>query len=137
MNRIKKLLERYREAISYLFFGVLTTAVDYIVYLLISKLFRTTIIPTIAAWIAAVAFAYFTNRRFVFRSDTKGGAMLSEMSKFVIARLFSGTVDVVFMWVTVDVMGFDGRIMKLLANVFVVIFNYVAGKLLIFKKNKS
>lgn len=137
MEKIKKLYQKYSEIISYLFFGVLTTAVNYIVYLLLSPLFIYTVIPTVIAWMAAVAFAYVTNRRFVFRSDSKGRELLKEMLKFVGARLLSGAADVLFMWITVDVLSFDGRIMKLLANVFVVVFNYIAGKLIVFKKKSS
>lgn len=137
MEQIKKLYQKYREAVSYLFFGVLTTAVNYVVYLIFSPLFKTTVIPTIIAWIAAVAFAYVTNRTFVFRSNSKGRELIGEMVKFVGARLFSGAADVLFMWVTVDILHFDDRIMKLVANVFVVVFNYVAGKLIVFKKKQS
>lgn len=134
---MKKLLIKYREAISYLFFGVLTTAVNYIVYLIFAPHFKTTVFPTIIAWIAAVAFAYVTNRIFVFRSKAKGKEMIGEIAKFVGARLLSGGADVLFMWLSVDILHFDDRIMKLLANVFVVIFNYIAGKFIVFKSKKT
>lgn len=137
MNKIKKLIQKYREAISYLFFGILTTAVNYIVYLIFSPLFRSTVIPTVIAWIAAVAFAYVTNRTFVFRSEAKGKELIGEMLRFVGARLLSGGADVIFMWVSVDILSFNDKIMKLLANVFVVIFNYAAGKFVVFNAKRK
>lgn len=134
METIKKLFEKYKEVISYLFFGVLTTAVNYLAYLLAAPLFNTATIPTAIAWVVSVAFAYITNRRFVFHSKAKGREMAVEAGKFAAARVLSGIVDVAFMWIFADKLRFNDKLMKLLSNVFVVIFNYVASKLVVFKK---
>ena len=132
---MKGLLRKNRELISYLVFGVLTTAVNYITYLLFAPLFETTTIPTAIAWILSVIFAYITNRIFVFRSTARGWkALLFEVVSFFGARVLSGVLDVVFMWVFADYMGFDDKWMKLISNVFVIIFNYIASKLVVFRK---
>ncbi len=135
MERLRELFIKYRELLSYLFFGVLTTVVNYVSYLLLAPFFGTTTIPTAIAWVLSVAFAYLTNRRWVFRSQAKGAAaILREAGSFVGARLISGVIDVGIMWVFADRLGFNDKLVKLASNVFVVIFNYIASKLIIFRK---
>lgn len=135
---MKGLLRKNRELISYLVFGVLTTAVNYITYLLFAPLFATTTVPTAIAWILSVIFAYITNRIFVFRSTARGWRALSfEVISFFGARALSGVLDVAFMWLFADYMGFNDKWMKLISNIFVIIFNYVASKLVVFRKNKT
>ncbi len=136
MDKIKALFIKYREVISYLFFGGLTTVVNYAAYLLTAPFFNTTTIPTAIAWVLAVIFAYVTNRIFVFHSQARGAkALLREILSFFGARVLSGIVDVGIMWVFADHLGFNDKLMKLASNVFVVIFNYIASKLIIFRKS--
>ena len=136
MDKLKALFIKYREVISYLFFGGLTTVVNYAAYLLTAPFFNTTTIPTAIAWVLAVIFAYVTNRIFVFHSQARGAkALLREILSFFGARVLSGIVDVGIMWVFADHLGFNDKLMKLASNVFVVIFNYIASKLIIFRKS--
>lgn len=132
--KIAGLCRQYRELIAYLVFGVLTTAVNYLSYLLISPFFTYTGIPTVIAWFLSVVFAYLTNRRFVFHSKAKGRAVWSEAGSFFMARVMSGVMDVVIMAVFADWLGLNDRVVKLASNVLVVIFNYVASKLVVFRK---
>ena len=108
-------------------------------YLLFAPLFpSTTTIPTAIAWVLSVIFAYVTNRIFVFRSEAKGAAaLLREILSFFGARLLSGVLDLGIMWVFADKLGLNDKLVKLASNVFVVIFNYVASKLVIFRKGGS
>ena len=75
VEKIRKLIHQYRELLSYLVFGVLTTVVNYVVYLLAAPFFETATVPTAIAWIFAVVFAYVTNRKYVFRSKASGTAV--------------------------------------------------------------
>ncbi len=135
VEKIRKLIHQYRELLSYLVFGVLTTVVNYVVYLLAAPFFETATVPTAIAWIFAVVFAYVTNRKYVFRSKASGTAAVArEAAAFFGARLLSGILDVAFMWLTADLLHWNDKIMKLVSNVFVMIFNYVASKLVIFRK---
>lgn len=135
MEKIKELYQKYRELILYLVFGVLTTVVNYVVYLAMAPFFSTTTIPTAIAWVLAVIFAYLTNRIWVFQSKATGtAALMRELLSFFGARLLSGIIDVGIMWAFVDRLGFNDKIIKLASNVFVVIFNYIASKLIIFRK---
>ena len=134
---IKKLWnnERLREIFLYCLVGGLTTVVNYGCYLLLAPLFSTTTIPTAIAWAVSVIFAYATNRVFVFHSQAKGAkALCWEVLTFFSARALSGVLDVGIMWVFADRVGFNDKLVKLASNVFVVIFNYVASKLVIFRK---
>ena len=134
MEKIKEMLKQYEEIIRYLVFGVLTTLVNYVSYLLIAPLFSRTTVPTAIAWVLSVLFAYLTNRRYVFHSSAHGKNAFKEAGSFFVARVLSGILDIVFMAVFVDFLGFNDKIIKLVSNVFVVIFNYAASKLFIFKK---
>lgn len=137
MEKIKLLYQRYRELINYLFFGVLTTVVNYVTYLVLAPFFTLTTVPTVVAWILSVLFAYLTNRRYVFCSHTVGKDALKEASGFFMARVMSGVLDVAIMWIFVDLIGFNDLLIKLLSNVVVVVFNYIASKMVVFSKKKS
>lgn len=137
METLKTLYQRYREVINYLFFGVLTTVVNYVTYLVMSPFFVLTTVPTVVAWVLSVLFAYLTNRKYVFCSHSTGRDALKEAGGFVTARVMSGVLDVAIMWVFADCIGFNDLVIKLLSNVVVVVFNYVASKLVVFSKKKS
>lgn len=137
METLKTLYQRYREIINYLFFGVLTTVVNYVTYLVMSPFFVLTTVPTVVAWVLSVLFAYLTNRKYVFCSHSTGREALKEAGGFVTARVMSGVLDVAIMWVFADCIGFNDLVIKLLSNVVVVVFNYVASKLVVFGKKKS
>lgn len=134
LSKIRGLCRQYRELLSYLVFGVLTTAVNYLSYLVISPFFTYTGVPTVIAWLLSVIFAYLTNRRFVFQSKARGKTVLKEAGSFFTARVMSGVMDVIIMAVFADWVGFDDRVVKLASNVLVVIFNYIASKLVVFRK---
>ena len=135
MDKLKALCRKYREFLSYVFFGVLTTVVNYVSYLLLAPLFSTTTIPTAIAWALSVIFAYVTNRIFVFRSQARGFRALAwEILTFFGARLLSGVLDVGIMWIFADRLKLNDKVVKLASNVFVVIFNSVASKRVIFRK---
>ena len=136
MERIKQLMHKYRDAIVYLFFGVLTTVVDYLVFIPChSWLGLSATLSNIIAWVAAVSFAYLTNKPFVFRDhDWSRKKVLPELAKFVSCRLGTGAIETGILFFTVDLWGFPGVIMKIVASALVVVVNYFASKWLIFNK---
>lgn len=136
MKRILALLKKHEEVVSYLFFGGLTTVVNYLVYLPCYNLlgFSGTV-SNVIAWIAAVAFAYLTNKPFVFKShDWSAKTVLPELTKFVGCRVGSGLLETAIIFVTVDLLGLNGNLIKVATSVLVVILNYVASKLVVFRK---
>lgn len=135
-EKIRALVMKHWDMVSYLFFGVLTTVVNYLVYLpLYNLLGISAAVSNIIAWVAAVAFAYVTNKPFVFKShDWSMKTVLPELGKFVGCRAVSGAMETALVFLTVDVWGWDGNIWKLIISVVVVILNYVSSKLLVFRK---
>ena len=136
MEKLKALAAKYRDIIVYLVFGVLTTVVNYIIYLpCYNGLGLSGSISNAIAWVGAVAFAYLTNKPFVFQSyDWSAKTVIPELTKFVGCRVGSGVLETAIIFLTVDWLGWNGNVMKLLTSVLVVVLNYIGSKLLVFKK---
>ena len=136
MKKLFALLKKYEEIISYLFFGALTTAVNYVVYLPCYNVLGLSAAASNAiAWVVAVAFAYLTNKPFVFKShDWTAKTVLPELTKFVGCRVGSGLLETAIIFVLVDCLRWNGNIIKLVTSVLVVVLNYVASKLLVFRR---
>lgn len=136
IGKIRALLVKYQDIISYLFFGVLTTVVNYVVYLpLYNWLGLSATVSNAVAWAVSVAFAFLTNKPFVFKShDWSVNVVLPELTRFLVTRIGSGLLETAIIFVTVDLLSLDGNIMKLITSVLVVIINYVGSKLLVFRK---
>ena len=139
MKQFWALIEKYQDILSYLFFGVLTTVVNYLVYLPCFNLLEMSAAASnVAAWVVAVAFAYLTNKPFVFKShDWSGKTVIPELIKFVGCRVGSGAAETLLLFVFVDLLAFNGNIWKLITSVLVVILNYFASKFLVFNKEKK
>lgn len=135
IKTIRALIEKHYDILSYLFFGVLTTVVNYIVYLpCYNMLGFSAAVSNVIAWVVAVAFAYLTNKPFVFRSnDWSAKTVVPELTKFVGSRVMSGALETGIIFLTVDCLLWNGNVMKLITSVLVVILNYVASKFLVFK----
>ena len=136
MQNIKKLIVKYWDILSYLFFGGLTTLVNFLVYIpCYNWLELSATVSNVIAWVVAVAFAYLTNKPFVFRShDWSWRTVGPELTKFVGCRIGSGLLETAIIFVTVDLLSWNGNWMKLATSVIVVILNYFASKLLVFRK---
>ena len=134
MNQMKELFLRYKSVFSYLFFGALTTVVNILTYCLFYQVIAIgNIMSTIIAWLVAVAFAFVTNKLFVFERKTWDKGALKEAWQFLVCRVGTGVIEVGIMYIFVDLLAFNGMIMKLITNIIVVIVNYIASKLVIFK----
>ena len=168
---MKELFKKYREIILYLIFGVLTTLVGWAVYFGILLLGKAALdIPPettsgatylaiytaaqVIQWIAAVLFAFFTNRAWVFTDADKEAAILPQLSKFAAGRLATFGVDYVVTyfgalglsklitaWNSVEILGRELNLneigAKVVAAVIVIIANYFFSKLFVFKEKKE
>ena len=134
-EKLKTLYNKHRATVIYLVFGVLTTVVNYVVYL---PLYNFAGLPASVcnaiAWVVAVAFAYVTNKLYVFESKSWGSGVWGELLRFVGSRLASGVIETGILLLTVDILGWDGNIMKLLVAVYCIVSNYVLSKFFVFKK---
>lgn len=159
-----KLVDKFftREIITYIIFGVLTTAVNLVTFYIFKKIFISIgwegvfnkllgsagwdkalellgsgtdyLDATVVAWTVAVIFAFVTNKLIVFESKSwKPAVAGKEFVGFIGARLFSLLVELVFMFVMVTLLKWNDFVAKFIVQVIVVILNYVFSKLLIFK----
>lgn len=141
-SKVSQLLKKVlnKEVIMYLIFGVLTTVVSLLVYYGCIYTFLNPEnavqlqIANIISWIAGVAFAYITNRKFVFESNESN--QLKEISKFVTSRLATLFLDMIIMFIGVTCLHGNDKIVKLISQVLVIIGNYIFSKLFVFKKQK-
>ena len=136
MDKIIALIKKYWDILIYLVFGVLTTLVDFVIYF---PCYNWLHIPATAsnviAWAGAVIFAYLTNKPFVFHSkDWSAKTVGPELVKFVGTRVGSMLIQTAIIFITVDLLQFNGNWMKIITAVIVVILNYIGSKLLVFKK---
>lgn len=130
----KDLLKHY---FVYIVFGVLTTAVDWLSFWLLRR-FVSALNENISnalAVVISIIFAYFTNRKYVFKSNENNKFM--EFWKFFASRLFSLGVNVVSFWFLTDIVSINEYIAKAIIAVFVVILNYITSKIFVFKKSKQ
>lgn len=141
IERGKALYRKYREVVNYLIVGVLTTLVSLLVYY---GLTLTVLDPTrpvqlqaanVLSWVAAVVFAYFTNRRFVFESRSTN--ILKEAAAFFAARLATLLMDMALMFLLVTLLKMNDKPAKLLVQVVVIVANYVLSKFLVFARKKK
>ncbi len=139
MQKIIELFKKYKSIILYLIFGALTTAVNVLTYYAFYNLLDVgNVLSVIIAWVLSVIFAYITNKLFVFESTSfKLKALLKEITSFFGFRLLTGVLDVIIMYFAVDIMDLDSTLFKLISNVLVIILNYAASKLIIFKNGKE
>lgn len=136
MKKIKELFLKYKEVISYLFFGGCTFLVSIISFYIFNKVLSfNEHISNIISWILAVAFAFVTNKVFVFESKAKEKkTVIKELISFVTARLLTLGIEEIILFVGCNLLNIDALIVKIIAQVVVVVSNYFLSKLFIFKK---
>lgn len=134
-EKLRALAVKYREQLVYLVVGVLTTAINYVIYGVLTGPMRVHYIASnVIGWMGAVAFAYFANGRWVYRSVERRGP--KEAAAFVGSRLFSLGLETALLFLLVDLLKADKMVAKLLVAVLVVVVNYLTG-LLVFKGKKG
>lgn len=140
-EKFLELYKKYKEIINYLIFGALTTVVSLGTYYLSVFTFLDANnavelqIANVLSWIAAVTFAYFTNRKYVFESNNPN--KLKEAVKFFTSRLVTLLLDMFIMFLGVTVLQFNDKIIKMISQILVVLANYIFSKLFVFKKTNK
>ena len=135
MEQLFKVLKKYREQITYLFVGSITSIIGMGGYWLLLLLNFSPVTSNVFSWVAAVSFAYIANKRLVFQVNTKGVCqLLQQIAVFVSARVFSLVVETVLIWISTDLLQIDKYLIKIPVAVIVIILNYLTGKFLVFVK---
>lgn len=157
---LEKLCLKFENAIIYIFYGALTTILNYVVHFglrlaftdfsgleertfsSVVKAMEGSAIPssaaTVIAWIVSLIFAFFVNKFFVFESkNTDGVSITKQFASFTGGRLFSFSCELLIMFVFVDLLHFNEILTKLASNVIVLILNYVFSKFIVFKEKNA
>lgn len=134
-SKVLLLMRKYRQSILYIVFGIITTLVNYAVYYpLYNYTDLSASVINVIAWIASVSVAFLTNKGIVFGSHSwLPGTVLPEALKFAGSRLTSGLLETGIIFVTVDLLHWNGNLWKIVVSVFVVVLNYLTSKFLVFK----
>ncbi|MBR3997270.1 MAG: GtrA family protein [Clostridia bacterium] len=130
-----EILKKYKSYILYLAFGAGTTLINLITYqMCYYALEISNVNAVIFAWLAAVMFAFVTNKLWVFESKRTGSKIIKECITFFSCRMLTGIFDLLIMYYAVDVFEFDAFLWKLISNIAVIVLNYLAGRFVVFKK---
>lgn len=131
---LRPIFLRYQEYISYMVFGGLTTLVNLLIYYPLTR-FMSYLTANALAWLGAVIFAYVVNRIFVFESHSRGmKALCYEIATFFSARLLSLGMEELILYLMVDQLSMSEKIVKLFAQILVIVFNFFASKFVVFRK---
>jgi len=138
IRKFKPFYEKRKDIVLYTFFGGLTTIVSFFTFWVCIDLVKMhELIANTFSWIFAVAFAFFTNRIWVFNSPTKTAKdFIKQFILFYAGRLFSFAVEMGIIYLFITLMGFNELLIKLAATIIVLILNYIISKVFVFR-NKS
>lgn len=127
--------EKTRQLLSYIFFGGCTTVVSIGSFVLFDSVLQFhELVANALSWVFAVAFAYASNRKWVFRSQTRGAAMGREMLGFYAGRIATLLMEEGILLLFVTILAYNSTVIKLIAQAAVLAGNYIISKLLIFRK---
>ena len=131
--------KKYKEILLYLFFGALTTVVSIGSFAVLQVgLGMNVLVANVISWILAVTFAFITNRIWVFDAKTEGaGQFLVQMAKFFGGRVFTLIDEEAILFVFITKLGMNSVLIKVIAQVVIVILNYLISKLLVFRKRET
>ena len=135
---IKRLLKKYRdnkEIINYLICGFFTFMVSMIIYTFFSEILKINVlVSNVVTWIIAVYFAFAINKKFVFESNKK---VTGELIQFYGGRIVTLFAEQAILYIFIIRLSFDNLIIKLIAQVVIIILNYIISKFIVFKKEKN
>jgi len=135
IDKLRDLYKKHRQVILYVFFGGCTTVVGVGSFVLFdTALHMHELLANVYSWILAVGFAYITNRKWVFCSQTKGSELGKEVLTFYSGRLLTLALEEGLLLVLVTWLSFPSTPVKLAAQLAVLIGNYLVSKLLVFHK---
>ena len=133
--RMREFFRSNKVIVAYLFLGICTTFINIGIYYVCTHFLNFSMTTgTGIAWAIAVLFSYFSNKRYVFHSQTKEkGTVLLQIFSFFVMRLGTGIFDWLFMFVFVELLCFHDMICKTLSNLIAIVLNFAASKFVIFK----
>lgn len=140
-KKLQDIYYKYEEKWLYLVFGALTTLVS-----IVTKLIIFHAVPgnpkwentcgVVVSWICAVTFAFFTNKKYVFKNETKTWPeFFRVMASFFGARLATLVMEWLIFFICCDICDMNQTVITFASQVFIFIANYLLSKLFVFRKN--
>ena len=131
----RRLRERLKELLLYEFFGVFTLLISIGSFALFTEtLMIDPLVANVFSWVLAVAFAYVTNRNWVFKKTATGaGDVIHETMRFVSGRLSTLIIEELIILVCVTWLGMDNMIVKVVAQIVVILLNYCISRFWVFR----
>lgn len=138
IEKIRALIEKYKDFLTYILFGATTTVANYLSFIVCREWLQWSVTASeTTAWAFSVIVAFLTNKPFVFHShDWSAKTVWPEWFKFVGTRLGTGVLDVVLMFLATEFGHVNEYVAKIAISLLVVILNYVDSKLLVFRKKQ-
>ncbi len=139
INTLKDIFKKYREIISYVIFGALTTFVDFATYVFLTRVFSLNEdLANIISQVVAIIFAFIVNKLFVFEDKENNlKTVIYQFLKFSSLRLITLSLNSLIFFVMTEFTTINDIITKALVSIIVIILNYIFSKLLVFKKTKE
>ena len=136
MKTIKEFVRDYAEIISYLFFGGCSFILCVGTFAVFNKLINLNEhISNIISWIITIIFVYITNKLWVFKSNASTFKENSvEFTKFVLGRIFTLVIEEIILFIFITKLQFGSIIIKVIAQIVVIVTNYIISKLVVFTK---
>lgn len=128
---VKKLYFKYEKFIIYFIVGSIATLINALSYYFYRMVINTYEINVILSWITSLLFAFYMNRKYVFKSKNK---VIKEFINFTISRLLTLFLELIFMYILVDLVKMNDMFAKLINLIIVFICNYLLSKFLVFRK---
>lgn len=128
--------KKNKEVLLYLFFGGLTFLVSVFTYAYFNVTMGINeLIANIISWVIAVTFAFITNRIWVFQAPTNTFVeFVKQLISFFLGRVVTLVIEEIMLLVFISILGFDSMVVKIVAQVVVIVLNYVISKLVVFRK---
>lgn len=135
---LKRLMKKYEEIIMYIVVGICTMIVSLVSYFIMANTLQIYYqVANIISWVLAVAFAYVTNKKYVFKSPYINVKETGkEVISFVSSRVASLMAEILSMFFFVQIFQIDDNIVKLMNQVLVTVLNYIFSKFWVFRKGK-
>lgn len=139
LNIFEGFYKKNKSVLLYLFFGALTTFFSIAIYYIFGTVFELNEhIANVISWICAVTFAFVTNRIWVFNAPTKTLKELFVQGRnFYGGRLFTLGVEEIILLVFITLLKFDKNIVKIIAQVVILVLNYIVSKMFVFRKKSN
>lgn len=129
---MKKIFWKYQDIIIYFIVGCLSTFVNLLSYAFYRLFIPSYLINIVLSWLTSLVFAFFMNHKYVFKS--KNNKIKQEFLSFTISRLLTLGMEILFMYLLVDLIQVNDLIAKVIVQFLVFLTNYLFGKFIVFKK---